>query len=120
MFEMSLEAVLHRAVPQSTGVAKFPNVERDIAVIVKDSVTHAQLMAAVHAAPTQGLLRQAVLFDVYRPKAESAAMAMNEKSLAVRLTLNSNEATLNEAQIEGVVQAVVAELTVQLAARLRA
>ena len=120
MFELSLEAVLHRAVPKSTGVAKFPNVERDIAVIVKDSVTHAQLMKAVHAASTQGLLRQAVLFDVYRPKAESSAMTMDEKSLAVRLTLNSDEATLNETQIEGVVQAVVAELTAQVAARLRA
>jgi phenylalanyl-tRNA synthetase beta chain len=120
MFELSLDAVLHRDVPKSTGVAKFPNVERDIAVIVKDSVTHAQLMAAVHAAKTQGLLRNAVLFDVYRPKAESAAMAMDEKSLAVRLTLNSDEATLNEAQIEGVVQAVLSELAAQVSARLRA
>jgi phenylalanyl-tRNA synthetase beta chain len=120
MFELSLDAVLHRDVPKSTGVAKFPNVERDIAVIVKDSVTHAQLMAAVHAAKTQGLLRNAVLFDVYRPKAESAAMAMDEKSLAVRLTLNSDEATLNEAQIESVVQAVLAELAAQVSARLRA
>ena len=120
MFELSLDAVLHRDVPKSAGVAKFPNVERDIAVIVKDSVTHAQLMAAVHAAKTQGLLRNAVLFDVYRPKAESAAMAMDEKSLAVRLTLNSDEATLNETQIEGVVQAVLAELAAQVSARLRA
>ena len=120
MFELSLDAVLSRVVPKSTGVAKFPNVERDIAVIVKESVTHAQLMAAVHAAKTQGLLRNAVLFDVYRPKAESAAMAMDEKSLAVRLTLNSDEATLNEAQIEGVVQAVLAELATQVSARLRA
>jgi phenylalanyl-tRNA synthetase beta chain len=120
MFELSLDAVLHRDVPKSTGVAKFPNVERDIAVIVKDSVTHAQLMAAVHAAKTQGLLRNAVLFDVYRPKAESTAMAMDEKSLAVRLTLNSDEATLNEAQIEGVVQAVLDQLATQVAARLRA
>ncbi len=120
MFELLLDAVLQRAVPKSTGVAKFSNVERDIAVIVKDSVTHAQLMAAVHAAKTQGLLRNAVLFDVYRPKAESTAMAMDEKSLAVRLTLNSDEATLNEAQIEGVVQAVLDQLTTQVAARLRA
>ncbi|PUE32720.1 phenylalanine--tRNA ligase subunit beta [Limnohabitans sp. Jir61] len=120
MFELSLDAVLHRDVPKSAGVAKFPNVERDIAVIVKDSVTHAQLMAAVHAAKTQGLLRNAVLFDVYRPKTESAAMAMDEKSLAVRLTLNSDEATLNETKIEGVVQAVLAELAAQVSARLRA
>jgi phenylalanyl-tRNA synthetase beta chain len=120
MFELSLDAVLHRDVSKSTGVAKFPNVERDIAVIVKDSITHAQLMAGVHAAKTQGLLRNAVLFDVYRPKAESTAMSMDEKSLAVRLTLNSDEATLNEAQIEGVVQAVLGELATQVSARLRA
>ena len=120
MFELLLDAVLQRALPQTTGVAKFPNVERDIAVIVKDSVTHAQLMAAVHAAKTQGLLRRAVLFDVYRPKAASAAMALDEKSLAVRLTLNSDEATLNDVQIDAVVQAVVAELTHHVSARLRA
>ena len=77
-------------------------------------------MAAVRAAKTQGLLRNVVLFDVYRPKAESAAMAMDEKSLAVRLTLNSDEATLNEAQIEVAVKAVVDQLSTQVAARLRA
>jgi phenylalanyl-tRNA synthetase beta chain len=77
-------------------------------------------MAAVNAAKTQGLLCHALLFDVYRPKAQSTAMAMDEKSLAVRLTLNSAEATLNEVQIEGAVQAVLAELAAQVSARLRA
>ena len=105
---------------KASGVARFPSVERDIAVIVKEHVTHAALMAAIDAADTQGLLRQAVLFDVYRPKSDSSAMAMDEKSLAVRLTLNSDEATLQENQIEAVVQAVLASLSQQLAARLRA
>lgn len=120
MFELQLDAVLNRQVPVASPVARFPAVERDIAVIVKESVTHAALMAAVHAAPTQGLLRHAVLFDVYRPKTDNSGMALDEKSLAVRLTLNSGEATLNEAQIDGAVQAIVAQLTTQLAARLRA
>ena len=120
MFELQLDAVLHRQVPVASAVARFPAVERDIAVIVKEGVTHAALMAAVHAAPTQGLLRHAVLFDVYRPKTENASLALDEKSLAVRLTLNSDEATLNEIQIDSVVQAVVAQLTTQLSARLRA
>jgi phenylalanyl-tRNA synthetase beta chain len=120
MFELSLDAVLLRQVPKSSGVAKFSNVERDIALIVKESVTHAQLMAAIDGTFTQGLLRQAVLFDVYRPKVDNASMALDEKSLAVRLTLNSDEATLNEAQIEDVVQAVLDQLTAHVAARLRA
>ncbi len=120
MFELQLDAVLSRQLPVASPVARFPAVERDIAVIVKEGVTHAALMAAVHAAPTQGLLRNAVLFDVYRPKTENAGMSLDEKSLAVRLTLNSDEATLNESQIDSVVQAVVSQLTAQISARLRA
>ena len=99
---------------KSAGVAKFPNVERDIAVIVKDRVTHAEVMAAVHAANTQGLLRQAVLFDVYRP-ANTA-----EKSFAVRLSLQSEDATLTDEQIDSVVQAVIKHLAERTGARLRA
>lgn len=120
VFELNLDPVLTHAVPVASGVAKFPSVERDIAVIVKENVTHAALMTAVHAAATQGLLKHAVLFDVYRAKTENAAMALNEKSLAVRLTLNSEEGTLTDAQIDVVVQAVVQQLGQQLGARLRA
>ena len=120
VFELNLDPVLMRAVPVASGVAKFPSVERDIAVIVKENITHAALMNAVHAAATQGLLKNAVLFDVYRAKTENAGMALDEKSLAVRLTLNSDEGTLTEAQIEAVVQAVVQQLGQQLGARLRA
>jgi phenylalanyl-tRNA synthetase beta chain len=121
MFELSLDAVTARAVPVAQNVAKQQPVERDIALIVAESVTHAQLMQAVHSAPSNGLLQSAVLFDIYRPKSESqgGALAMGEKSLAVRLTLGDGEASLTEAQIEAVMSAVVAHLTAQLSARLR-
>jgi phenylalanyl-tRNA synthetase beta chain len=98
-----------------------------LAVIVAEQVTHAQLMAAVWSAPCQGLLRDAVLFDVYRPQAakenasvSSGGLSEGEKSLAVRLTLHSDAATLTEAQIEAVMAAQMAHLTTQLNARLRA
>jgi phenylalanyl-tRNA synthetase beta chain len=121
VFELSLDAVTARTVPVAQAVAKHQSVERDMAVIVQEQVTHGQLMAAIHAAPTQGLLRGAVLFDIYRPKAESAGgLAVGEKSLAVRLTLHSDEATLTDAQIEAAMAAVVQQLTAQVAARLRA
>ena len=120
VFELSLNAVIARNVPVAQSVAKHQPVERDIAVIVQDQVTHGQLMAAIHAAPTQGLLRNAVLFDVYRPKAETTGgLAVGEKSLAVRLTMHSDDATLTDAQIEAVMSGVMSALTQQLAARLR-
>jgi phenylalanyl-tRNA synthetase beta chain len=120
MFELELDAVLQRAVPSFQNVSRFQAVERDIAVIVNESVTHAALMQAIHAAPTQGLLRDALLFDVYRPKQAAAGLSEGEKSLAVRLTLNSDEATLTDAQIDAAMQAVLAQLARDVGARLRA
>jgi len=122
VFELALDAVLARPVPEFKPVAKFQAVQRDIAVVVADSVTHADLMAAVWAAPTSGLLRDAQLFDVYRPKLAKDAVAADggtDRSLAVRLTLNSDEATLTEEQIETAVKAVVEQLVAAVAARQR-
>ncbi|MFZ2293437.1 MAG: phenylalanine--tRNA ligase subunit beta, partial [Polaromonas sp.] len=120
LFELDLEAVLQRQVPVFKPVSKLQPVERDIAVIVPESVTHAALMAAIHGASTQGLLKGATLFDVYRPQQANAAMQLGEKSLAVRLVLSSDAATLTDEAIEAAVQAVLASLQTQLKARLRA
>ena len=123
LFELELDAVLARPVPQAKPVPRFQSVERDIAVVVKESVAHDALMAAIHAADTGGILREAVLFDVYRAKpgaAPSAALAADEKSLAVRLCLNADDATLTEEQIAATVQAVLARLSERVGARLRA
>jgi phenylalanyl-tRNA synthetase beta chain len=122
VFELDLQAVLAREVPRSQTVAKHQPVDRDIAVIVPEAVTHAQLMQAIHEAPTDGLLQAAVLFDIYRPKADAGtgALSVGEKSLAVRLTLGSAEGTLTDVQIDAAVSAIVAQLTQGLGARLRA
>ena len=123
LFELELDAVLQRPVPIFEPVSKLQPVERDIAVIVPESTTHAALMAAVHGADTQGLLRGATLFDVYRPQPSAlgiSSMASGEKSLAVRLVLSSDVATLTEEVIEGAMQAVLANLQLKLQARLRA
>ena len=71
------------------------------------------------------MLRDLLLFDIYRPKATVDAQPQTgepppQKSMALRLTLNSPDATLSEAQIEGVVQAVLATLAQKLGARQRA
>ena len=121
MFELELDAVLQRNVPLFREVVKHQPVERDIAVMVAESVTHDALLRAIWAAPAQGLLRDAVLFDVYRakPVPGAAAPTTGEKSLAVRLTLNSDSDTLTEEQIEATVQAILDRLVSGLGARLR-
>ena len=119
LFELEMDAVLERQVPIFEPVGKLQPVERDIAVIVPAGVTHAALMAGIHAASTQGFLKSAVLFDVYKPKAGNTSMQLGEKSLAVRLVLSSETATLTDEVIEMAVQAVLSALQQCLGARLR-
>jgi phenylalanyl-tRNA synthetase beta chain len=120
VFELALDAILARRMPRFEVVSKFQPVERDIALIVPESTTHAALMSAVHGADTKGLLKDARLFDVYRPQQGTTAMQTGEKSLAVRLVLSGDAATLTDEQIETAVQAVIANLQIALQARMRA
>lgn len=120
LFELDLDAVLSRVVPVAKNVSKYQPVERDLALIVPEAVTHAQLMEAIQEAPTQGLVQSAVLFDIYRPKEATTAMALGEKSLAVRVTLADMQASLTDAQIETTMSALLTQLQTRLSARLRA
>jgi phenylalanyl-tRNA synthetase beta chain len=119
LFELELDAVTQRDVPGFEPVPRFQPAQRDIALVVKDAVTHDAVLAAVHAAATGGLLRDAFLFDVYKPKQAGGGLATDEKSFAVRLTLASNDATLTDEQIEAAVQAVVKEIAGRTGGRLR-
>jgi phenylalanyl-tRNA synthetase beta chain len=119
LFELDLDAVARHPVPAFEAVPRFQPAERDIAVIVADHVTHDAVLEAVRSASTGGLLRDAMLFDVYKPKQVSGGLAPGEKSLAVRLTLASSEATLTDQQIEAAVQAVLDRVAGQLGGRLR-
>jgi phenylalanyl-tRNA synthetase beta chain len=122
LFELELDAVLARSVPAYQGVSRHQAVERDLAIVVKESVTHAAVMDAIRSGGGS-LLRDAVLFDVYRPKKQAdsgTGLAQDEKSLAVRLVLNRDEATLTDEEIDATVQEVLESLRHRVAARLRA
>ena len=124
MFELALDAVLARDVPMFQPVSRHQPVERDLAIVVRESVTHSAVMEAIRSGGGS-LLRDAVLFDVYRPKrladgSLSGGLAANEKSLAVRLTLNRDDATLTEDEIDAAVKGALDVLSRSVAARLRA
>ena len=121
VFELDWEAVVQRPLPRTAPISKYQAVDRDIAVIVKESVTHDALLAAVMATPAQGLLREATVFDVFRPSKGQPAdwLQSDEKSVAIRLRLLDDQAPLTEDTIEATRQAVLSQLTKQLGARLR-
>ena len=121
LFELELDAVLAREVPVFQSVSKQQAVERDIAVVVAENVTHAAVMNTIQASAPAGMLRSAVLFDVFRPKAGSAGgLAEGEKSLAIRLLLGAEgTAALTDADIESAIQGILGSLAEKTGARLR-
>jgi phenylalanyl-tRNA synthetase beta chain len=107
-------------------VPKHQPVERDLAVVVAESVGHAGLMAAIADAATGGLLQDSTLFDIYRPlpardgvAPTPGALASGEKSMAVRLRFQSEGTTLTDEQVDAAVRAVLDHLAARLGARLR-
>lgn len=118
LFELELDALLRSRVPQFVALSKQQPIERDLAVIVADHVQWATVQELIQSADTQ-LLKSCTLFDVYKPQAAHAGMALDEKSLAVRLVFNSENATLIEKQIDDALKRVVDKLQAVLGARLR-
>jgi phenylalanyl-tRNA synthetase beta chain len=129
MFELELDAVLQREVAAFKAVSKFQAVQRDLAFIVPESVTFGALLDCVQSTEAaKGLLTDVLLFDVFRLTVAAAipstglpsgGLALGEKSLALRLTLNSDTATLTDEQIESVMNAVVERAATLVGARLR-
>jgi phenylalanyl-tRNA synthetase beta chain len=74
---------------------KFPEVRRDLALVVDEAVTFAQLYAAAFKTEKR-LLKQVSLFDVYR----GDKLPAGKKQYALGFTLQSAEKTLTDHDIE--------------------
>ncbi|QMV14754.1 phenylalanine--tRNA ligase subunit beta [Vibrio spartinae] len=114
VFEIEWCGLNQRLIPEIASVSKFPANRRDIALVVDQTVTSGEVVAACANAGGQ-LLKEAKLFDVYVGK----GVEDGKKSLAIALTLQSVERTLEEAEISAVVSEIVAAASEQYGAVLR-
>ena len=118
LFEIDLDSILELGLPQPEELSKFPAVQRDLALVVKQNVSAQSLLDAM-AASKQNFVRSIELFDEFKPKTGSNSMADDEKSLAFRVTLLNPQETLQDPQIDAVMAALLAAVEKKCAARLR-
>ena len=111
MFEIDVESLSDRALPTHVPLAKQQAALRDVALIVDDAISHATLMKAIDTASSEGIVRSARLFDVYRPQRPTAELASGQRSLAVRLELRDDDATLTDERIDAAVKTLLDRLT---------
>ena len=119
LFELDLDAVLDCPVPVFTPVPRQQPAYRDVALVLRDDVSHDALMSELRADPAS-LIRNATLFDIYKPATSVPGLKAGERSLAVRLELLDAETTLTDDRIDAAVAAAVARAEQAFGARLRA
>jgi len=118
LFELDLEPIRELGLPMPKELSKFPAVQRDLALVVKQNISAQSLLDAM-AASMQNFIRTIELFDEFKPKTGSSSMADDEKSLAFRVTLLNPNETLQDPQIDAVMAALLGAVEKKCAARLR-
>ncbi|MBV9063707.1 MAG: phenylalanine--tRNA ligase subunit beta, partial [Alphaproteobacteria bacterium] len=114
LFELDVETALAVARIRHEEISRFPQVRRDLAVVIDEEVTLSSLTERVTLAASS-LLRDLRVFDVYRgPGLESG-----RKSVALGLIFQDISRTLTDEDVERLMASVVADLRENLNARIR-
>ncbi|MCH5325680.1 MAG: phenylalanine--tRNA ligase subunit beta [Duncaniella sp.] len=110
----ALAALAAKKKVTNTPLPKTLPVKRDLALLIDKTVTMEAIETAVREAERK-LLRSVTLFDVY----EGSKLPEGKKSYAITLTLQDDEKTLQDKQIEAVMNKIITNLTKRLGAELR-
>jgi phenylalanyl-tRNA synthetase beta chain len=114
--EIDVAPLLELALPRKAQpLPRFPAVDRDLAVVLGDQVTAAELLSAMRSAAGP-LLASLTAFDEYRGE----QVPKGAKSVAVALTFRSPERTLTDAEVDGLMDGIRSKLTETYGAGFRA
>jgi phenylalanyl-tRNA synthetase beta chain len=92
----------------------YQAVERDFAFVVAEDVPADKLLRAARGAD-KALIRQVSVFDLF----EGAAIGAGKKSIAIAVTLQADDRTLTDAEIEAAAAKIVASVKKATGAELR-
>jgi phenylalanyl-tRNA synthetase beta chain len=114
-FEVDVEPLLAAArIPRAQPLPRFPAVERDLAVVVEETVAAGAILASIKESAGD-LLEEARAFDEYR----GAQVPEGYKSIAFTLTFRSPERTLTDAEVDKVMSEIKLGLEKRHRARFR-
>ncbi len=114
LFELDIDILTERALPNVAEISKYPPVRRDIAVAVPDSIAVQAILDRVRAEKIP-LISEIHLFDVYR----GAGVEARKKSLAFRMLLQDTEKTLTDEEADRAIAKLLSVLESEFGATLR-
>ncbi len=114
LFELTVDSVFLSQVPEYSEISKFPVVRRDLAMLLDETVSYADIEARVLES-AGGLLKDLTVFDIY----QGEGVEKGKKSMALGLSLQDTSHTLTDVEVDAVITRVVEHLTQRLDARIR-
>jgi phenylalanyl-tRNA synthetase beta chain len=119
VFEVDTASLQSLQVPMFEEISKFQTVVRDLALVVKNTVSMQDFLDVFEAEIKNNdvckIVQAIVLFDEYRGKGLDA----DEKSLAFRFSLQDTQGTLQDERVDAAMTALISVVNVKIAARLR-
>ena len=113
-FELSMEVLLPCTVPNFQQLSRYPSIRRDLAIVVKESVSWSAIRQLVEEI-SGNLLTELVVFDEYR----GGGIEQGSRSLAIGMILQDTNKTLTDDKADAVTDSVVTRLSEDFDAVLR-
>ena len=114
MFEVELAPLQERRLPAASALSKFPEVSRDLAILIDSNYAASEVLANVRVNAGEHLTDLRI-FDVY----QGDAVAKDKKSIALSLTWQHPSRTLSEDDINTIISKCVNGLQDAFNANLR-
>lgn len=114
VFEIELSAVMHAGVPSFKPLSKFPEVSRDLALVLDSNVPAHSVRQSLQELAGE-FLTSLRIFDVY----QGDAIGAGKKSMALGLTWQHPSRTLGDDDVNAIIERCVKGLEVKFNAKLR-
>lgn len=114
LFELALGEIVEGRLPAFSELSRFPEVRRDLAVLVERAVPAQDVLQCIREAAGE-YMTDLKLFDVYQGKGIDPL----SKSVAVGLTWQHPSRTLNDDEVSGAMQRILISLEERFNATLR-
>jgi len=114
MFEFDQSAVEKHNIPKFSPLSRFPEVRRDLAILVDEGTPVGHIMAVIDTTSSD-LVKETQLFDIYQGK----GVEEGRKSVAFGLILQEFSRTLTDKEVDAEIENIVSTLNQQFAATLR-
>lgn len=114
VFEIALDAIAVRRIPVAQPISRYPSIRRDLAIVIDQQIAAGEVLAELENVGVKQLVGLN-LFDVY----QGENLPQGKRSLALSITLQDTDKTLEETEVNDIIEQFVTKLKDEFNATLR-